>query len=68
MDDTVFSANHTDASLVTMRELAAEGLARLNSIDSPEDAKFTCDHCPWLKSCVFAFDLYNTNGDCIALK
>ena len=28
----------------------------------------TCDTCFKTKECIFAFDLYNTNGDCLAMK
>ena len=29
---------------------------------------FTCDECFDVDNCPFAFDLYNTNNDCIAEK
>lgn len=32
------------------------------------DVEFTCDKCEWAPSCELAFDLYNTNGDCLADK
>ena len=28
----------------------------------------TCNDCPDNTSCPFAFDLYNTHGDCLAIK
>ena len=28
----------------------------------------TCVYCPWYDDCEFAFDDYNTNGDCLAIK
>jgi len=27
--------------------------------------RFTCDSCPRAPICTLAFDLYNTNGDCL---
>lgn len=30
--------------------------------------KFTCDECPARKTCKWAFDAYNTDGDCLAEK
>ena len=30
--------------------------------------KCTCTNCPENKSCLYAFDAYNTNGDCLAEK
>lgn len=33
-----------------------------------EPAEFTCDTCAARFECVYAFDYYNTNGDCLAEK
>jgi len=33
---------------------------------SPED--FTCIECTYAEHCIFAFDEYNTYGDCLADK
>lgn len=30
--------------------------------------KFTCDECGARQTCDFAFDVYNTDGDCLAEK
>lgn len=30
--------------------------------------KFTCSTCVFLAWCEFAYDLYNTDGDCLASK
>lgn len=30
--------------------------------------KCTCNDCPDKDHCEFAFDLYNTQGDCLAMK
>lgn len=32
------------------------------------DGTFSCDHCISVHKCVFAFDEYNTDGDCLAEK
>lgn len=29
---------------------------------------FTCADCPHVKTCVYSFDLYNLDGDCLAEK
>ncbi len=33
-----------------------------------EDDVFTCDECGANDNCEYAFDLYNTHGDCLAEK
>jgi hypothetical protein len=48
-------------------------LGRVDAIAAAERigiqiVSFTCDDCPSAPSCEFAFDLYNTNGDCLAEK
>jgi hypothetical protein len=32
------------------------------------ERSFTCDRCQARHTCEFAFDLYNTDGDCLAEK
>jgi hypothetical protein len=32
------------------------------------ELKFTCADCKDADTCDFAFDPYNTNGDCLAMK
>jgi len=34
----------------------------------PEKKEFTCNRCADSGTCEFAWDLYNTNGDCLAMK
>lgn len=29
---------------------------------------FTCADCPHVKDCEYAFDAYNTRGECLAMK
>jgi|APSaa5957512622_1039677.scaffolds.fasta_scaffold234927_2 hypothetical protein len=38
-----------------------------------KDVEYTCDKCPYFRkdtihNCEWAYDLYNTNGDCLAEK
>ena len=33
-----------------------------------DDQKFTCDGCGAKDTCIYVFDLYNTDGDCLAEK
>lgn len=33
-----------------------------------DDVAFTCDGCARAPVCEFAFDAYNTNGDCLEMK
>ena len=40
----------------------------VKNLDWPADMKFTCDGCPAAKKCSWVYDLYNTDGDCLALK
>lgn len=47
------------------------GVVREYATDRTIDADalvFTCDDCPAKNTCDFAFDLYNTDGDCLAEK
>lgn len=41
---------------------------RANVVKEWDIAKFSCDECGASKTCEFAFDPYNTNGDCLAEK
>lgn len=59
---------------LTKEELAAERKRTQDSIrkvyhraiDVPDS--FTCDECGFAPKCTLVFDLYNTNGDCLAEK
>lgn len=31
-------------------------------------ASITCEQCVWRKTCLFSYDAYNTDGDCLASK
>lgn len=43
-------------------------LASFLDMEEPRPNIFTCADCPLVKKCVFAYDPYNTDGDCIAEK
>lgn len=51
-------------------ERSDEDLAKARSdvADKFDIEAFTCDECPAKKTCQFAFDPYNTDGDCLAEK
>lgn len=40
----------------------------LQHFEPGEPIAFTCDECPHARACKLAFDLYNTDGDCLAEK
>jgi hypothetical protein len=51
-------------------ERSDEELAKIRAVtvaDFPIDV-FSCDDCGARKTCEFAFDAYNTDGDCLAEK
>ena len=43
-------------------------LRREKAVSEDEDAPLTCDRCESAPICFCAFDFYNTDGDCLALK
>lgn len=46
----------------TIDRMVADGL------DVPAKEDMTCHDCEHTGTCEFAWDLYNTNGDCLAQK
>jgi hypothetical protein len=52
----------TEDELAALRRMSTEHLEE----GAPET--FTCDDCGARYKCTFAFDWYNTDGDCIAEK
>jgi MoaA/NifB/PqqE/SkfB family radical SAM enzyme len=52
-------AERSDETLAELRASAAKQF----DIDA-----FSCDDCSARKTCEWAFDPYNTNGDCLAEK
>lgn len=64
-------AKLTKAELDTRREAALLDIARIREAPVEvvrEQIKFTCDECKNPEDCVWAFDSYNTDGDCLFLK
>jgi hypothetical protein len=58
----------TDENPLTRKEADAllhEAMSRYKDGEAPV---FTCSTCPFLAWCEFAYDDYNTNGDCLATK
>jgi hypothetical protein len=59
-----------------VRERRAAALKYYREVPEPhgpilgqtEDVAFTCDDCGAAATCEYAFDLYNTDGDCLAEK
>jgi hypothetical protein len=50
-------------------EQVAEERRRLTLLNGhPEDVVYSCDSCGGRNDCAYAFDGYNTNGDCLAEK
>lgn len=35
-------------------------------VETPEN--YTCHDCELLRRCPYAYDMYNTNGDCLYIK
>lgn len=56
---SLLGRERTDAELADIRS----GVVAMFDIES-----FTCDDCSARKTCDFAFDSYNTDGDCLAEK
>lgn len=50
---------YTPAQLVELRAATVKEVG---------EREFTCDTCAWASHCEFAFDGYNTDGDCLAGK
>lgn len=54
----------TEAELATMREDSLEYVRQQGWSEKP----FTCDTCSARYECALVFDLYNTDGGCLAEK
>lgn len=52
----------TDEQLASIRAKAVSDFADMG-VD-----QFTCDNCPERRVCLYVFDAYNTDGDCLADK
>lgn len=53
---------------MNIRQEAIRDAVAWGYIDEGDDIPFTCDDCEVKDCCVFAFDLYNTHGDCLLEK
>lgn len=61
----------TYLQIIAMRKISEEYIKLSHSECSDEqvpDVVFTCDDCPHGAYCAYAFDSYNTDGDCLAMK
>ena len=54
----------TDEEVKNLRERALAGYEKAGYCPD----KFTCDDCEDKNRCTLAFDLYNTDGDCLMMK
>lgn len=64
-------AKLTKAELDKRREAALLDIAHIRGVSVEVvrvQIKFTCDECKNPEDCVWAFDSYNTDGDCLFLK
>lgn len=53
---------------ISVRRILFRARAAHNRSALPIDTVFTCDDCPSAVDCRYAWDDYNTNGDCLAVK
>lgn len=64
-DEYLYAEPRTFEELYSDRQVLS---AQIAEGPSPEPARITCDACRLVSRCVFAFDPYNTNGDCLLEK
>ena len=67
VDDFADVKPRTIAELVALRDQAQKD-AHENYGSRSDSYDFTCDGCRHVVVCPLAFDLYNTDGDCLMLK
>jgi hypothetical protein len=72
-EEEVNMKSFTVKQLAKMREQGVESIvthagAFGGRVIDPKTVKFTCDKCKAAPNCEWAFDDYNTNGDCLAEK
>ena len=68
LTDLPFSSPRTDEEQKKIREEGVQDLVKLIVVDDRSKVKFTCDECTSNRTCAYAFDGYNTDGDCLAEK
>jgi hypothetical protein len=64
-------AKLSKAEVEERRETALRDIARIRGAPVEvvrQRVKFTCDDCPSTQDCVWSFDSYNIDGDCLFLK
>lgn len=57
-----------DGYFVVPRTFAELAVFRENTVRAYGNVDLTCDHCASAFRCQWAFDAYNTNGDCLDEK
>jgi hypothetical protein len=67
IDEERFADLKTPRTPDELAELRHESLERERQ-EGRKVSEFTCDGCTLAPVCFFAFDGYNTDGDCIASK
>lgn len=67
--------NRTDKKPLTSDDALAERRKRMVTyaadnfdMNLRDKGSFTCDDCSLKNDCHYVYDLYNTNGDCLAEK
>lgn len=55
----------SDGYFVVPRTFAELAVFRENTVRTYGNVDLTCDHCARAFRCQWAFDAYNTNGDCL---
>ena len=52
------------------KQVSLQGMMEVNAAMGHESdiTRFSCYYCVCWSHCIYAFDVYNTNGDCLALK
>lgn len=58
----------SEDELAKLRKAAYETLKERGDIERGFERNFTCDECEAACRCRWVYDLYNTEGDCLALK
>jgi len=54
--------------LQALDNLRGQSITRLKEATGEIITEFTCDDCDSRFTCCYVFDIYNTDGDCLAMK
>jgi hypothetical protein len=68
MTDHILDPNGIRKRPLSSTELANLKQATIDETFTEMDPGFTCDSCRHRPICVYVYDAYNTNGDCLAEK